>query len=160
MSDRSRRPFWLHQIAEYVIGLALVASGLQSHSPTVPSVLGGIVVINAAVADAPLGAFRVVGRRLHRVLDITVVIVAMIASIVVDIDLATRIVQVCCVIVLAVVAVNTDYAPRTTPPNVGTAAVRATGSEAIGRRAGRVAGSVVARARTRWSTRGESPRVD
>ncbi|MEJ7720363.1 MAG: hypothetical protein WKF58_07860 [Ilumatobacteraceae bacterium] len=39
-SDRSRRPFWLHQLAEYLIGGMLVASGLQSPSPVVPAAIG------------------------------------------------------------------------------------------------------------------------
>ena len=35
-SDRARRPFWIHQIAEYGVGLALVSLGLQAPDPLVP----------------------------------------------------------------------------------------------------------------------------
>ena len=54
MSERVKRPFWLHQIAEYIIGIALIGSGLQSPSPAVPAVIGGLMLLNAATVD---GAF-------------------------------------------------------------------------------------------------------
>ena len=56
--DRVLRPFWLHQAAEYLIGLVLVAQGLQSPTPVVPALAGGLVLVNAACVDGPLGAFR------------------------------------------------------------------------------------------------------
>ena len=67
-----KRSFWMHQLAEYVIGFALVATGLQSPEPLVPTLLGALIVLNTACVDAPFGAFRKVGRRMHRVLDIVV----------------------------------------------------------------------------------------
>ena len=30
------RPFWIHQFAEYLIGIALVSQGLQDTEPLVP----------------------------------------------------------------------------------------------------------------------------
>ena len=60
--ERVRRPFWLHQAAEYLIGLVLVAQGLQSPTPLVPTLAGGVVIVNAAVVEGPLGAFRLVPR--------------------------------------------------------------------------------------------------
>ena len=44
------RPFWLHQAAEYLIGLVLVAVGLQSLEPLWPTLAGGLVILNAAVS--------------------------------------------------------------------------------------------------------------
>ena len=59
MAMPTKRPFWMHQIVEYILGGALVASGLQSPTPAVPSVLGGIVMLHAAITMGPVGAFRV-----------------------------------------------------------------------------------------------------
>ena len=71
--DRVLRPFWLHQAAEYLIGLVLVAQGLQSLDPVVPTLAGGLVILNAAVVDGPLGAFRLFSRRAHRIVDLVVI---------------------------------------------------------------------------------------
>ena len=62
MGRRAMRPFWIHQAAEYLIGIALVAQGLQSPKPLVPCVVGALVILNAAVSIGPLGAFRWFGR--------------------------------------------------------------------------------------------------
>lgn len=87
-----RRPFWVHQVAEYVIGVMLVAAGLQSPSPAVPAVLGSVIVANAAIVSGPLSAFDIVPRRIHRLID-PVVVAAVLAAAVLplyDIDGGTR----------------------------------------------------------------------
>jgi hypothetical protein len=66
------RPFWLHQLVEYILGITLVSQALQSPTPAVPAVAGGAMLVNAAVARGPLSAFRLVGRRVHRTLDVVV----------------------------------------------------------------------------------------
>ena len=48
-----KRPFWMHQIAEYIIAVVFIAQGLQARTPGVPAVLGGLVLLNAASAKAP-----------------------------------------------------------------------------------------------------------
>lgn len=72
MSDRAQRPFWLHQLTEYVIGFALIVFGFQDTDPVVPAVAGIVVLVNAAIVRGPFGAFKFVGRRLHRSLDVVV----------------------------------------------------------------------------------------
>ena len=67
------RPFWLHQASEYLIGLVLVAMGLQSLHPAVPTLAGGLIILNAALVDGPLGAFRMFSRRTHRIVDLVVI---------------------------------------------------------------------------------------
>ena len=74
--DRVLRPFWLHQAAEYLIGMVLVALGLQSLDPVVPTLAGGLVILNAALVDGPLGAFRLFSRRAHRIADLVVIGIA------------------------------------------------------------------------------------
>ena len=73
MADAGKRPFWMHQLVEYILGGALVASGLQSPQPLVPSVLGGIVLLHAAVTRGALAAFRLIDRKLHRLIDPVVI---------------------------------------------------------------------------------------
>lgn len=168
MVESAKRPFWLHQFAEYVIGAALVGSGLQSPSPEIPAVLGGLVILNAALVDAPLGAFRLVSRRMHRILDIVLVIVGIAATALPGLDLGTRIVQLCCLIVFVTVVTNTNYSPAA-PRRASRAASSSHGDTRfgsgttdddrpgdIGRRAGRVAGTLAGRARDSWRARSDS----
>jgi hypothetical protein len=151
--ERALRPFWLHQVAEYLVGLVLVAIGLQSPEPAVPAVLGGLVVLNAAAVDGPAGAFRAVSRRTHRVLDV-VVIAALIAAAAipgVPVDNANRVTMIVVAVVLAVVWLNSSFehrAPRVQGPPVDR-------SEAIGRSAGRLAGQAAKFVRNRRGRAGQ-----
>ena len=78
--ERSGRPFWLHQIAEYVIGGVLIASAWYSPEPAVQAVLGGLVIANAAFADGPVGAFRVIGHTLHKWIDVGIMVLLLAAA--------------------------------------------------------------------------------
>lgn len=113
-TDTPRRSFFVHQAAEYLIGIALVASGVQSPSPAVPAVLGGVVILNAALVDGPLGAFRAVGRRVHRLLDIVVLLLLIAGVLWPGVDSATRILVLGLGVVMAFLVVKTNYdeAPR------------------------------------------------
>ena len=145
-----KRSFWLHQIAEYVVGGALVGTGLQSPDPLVPTALGALVVLNTMMADGPLGAFRVVGRRIHRVLDVVVVAIAVAACLVPGIDSNTRVIQALIVVVLVVVVAGTDYSAPTAR-GVTDLSQRPEGrADEIGRLAGRAVGTVAGRVRMRW----------
>jgi hypothetical protein len=72
MAERAQRPFWIHQFMEYAIGFTLIGFGFQDTNPTVPAIVGVVVLINAAVVRGPLGAFRFMGRKVHRWVDIAV----------------------------------------------------------------------------------------
>lgn len=72
MPRQGNRPFWLHQLVEYILGITLVSQALQSPTPAVPALAGAAVLVNAAVARGPLGAFRLVSRATHRTLDVVV----------------------------------------------------------------------------------------
>ena len=150
MSDRARRPFWLHQLVEYIIGLILVAQGLQGPEPLVPAVVGGVVLLNAAVAIGPLGAFRLVGRRLHRVLDLVAIGVVVAAAVQpwVDVDVGTRAIMIAIALVYGFVWFYSDFAEKQARQ---TRRVAATGDrgEDLGRTAGRLAGDAV----TAWRRR-------
>lgn len=69
-SGGMKRPFWMHQLVEYLLGVALVSQGLQSTKPAIPTAVGLAILVNATVARGPLSAFPRVPRPVHRVLDL------------------------------------------------------------------------------------------
>lgn len=146
-ADRVLRPFWLHQAAEYLIGLVVVSMGLQSLQPAVPTIAGGLIIVNAAFVDGPLGAFRAFDRRIHRMLDVVVMAVLVIVAVLpwLDLDGSTRALLLAAAAVLAVVWWNSAFErkPKRDP------AAKVDRSEAIGRSAGRMAGGVAKAVRDR-----------
>ena len=41
------RPFWMHQVVEYIIGVVFVSAGFGSLTPAVPAALGAVVILRA-----------------------------------------------------------------------------------------------------------------
>ena len=78
--DAGKRPFWMHQLVEYLLGGGLVAAGIQSTEPLVPVTVGGLLLLYASCTKSPVAAFRVLSRRLHRVIDPVVVLVEVVAA--------------------------------------------------------------------------------
>jgi hypothetical protein len=140
MGERAQRPFWIHQFTEYVIGFALVVFGLQDTAPTMPAAAGIVVLVNAAMVRGPLGAFTLIGRKVHRVIDV-VVMAALIAFAVqpwVEVSALGRLVLVAIAVPMAFLWWYTDWEER-----AGRKQRRADrGSESsadVGRTAGRAA---------------------
>jgi uncharacterized membrane protein YhaH (DUF805 family) len=134
------RPFWMHQVVEYIIGAVFISAGFGGPTPAVPAVLGVIVMLNAAITTGPAAAFRLVDRRVHRILDLVVLALVVIAVVQpwLEIDANARILIAMLGVVLAFVWWNTDFASkderkqrrrRTPTPD----------AEAFGRSAGRSA---------------------
>lgn len=71
----------MHQLVEFLLGGAMVASGLQSPTPVVPSVIGALMMVHAAITIGPLAAFRVLPRRIHRVTDVVLIAVNALAAV-------------------------------------------------------------------------------
>lgn len=142
MAVSAKRPFWMHQIVEYILGGALVASGLQSPTPLVPSVVGGIVVLHAAITIGPLGAFRFITRRVHRVIDVAVIAVELLAGVQpwISLQSGTRIIVVGIAFVHFFIWWQTSFAERTKSPPVSAEGGRST---EVGRIAGRLVGNGV-----------------
>ena len=154
MAMPGKRPFWMHQAAEYVLGAVFIAQGLQSLTPVVPSAMGGLVMLNTACAKGTLSAFRIFGRRMHRVLDAVVVVVVVVAAVqpVVSVDNSTRLIMGMLAFVLAFVWWKSDFSESAKTLRV--AAVKhgrappvsradGTRADAIGRTAGRLVGKGV-----------------
>ena len=142
MAERAMRPFWIHQLAEYLIGVALIAQGLQEKDPVVPAVAGLLVLLNAAIARGPLGAFKWVGRRLHRWLDLVVMIVILVAAVQpwTTVPPGGRLIMLVILVPLGFLWFYTDWAER--PGRQARRLERAdVKGENVGRSAGRLAGN-------------------
>jgi len=75
------------------LGVILIAQGLQGTTPAVPALAGGLVVLNAAIVEGPLGAFRAVNRRQHRVLDVILITTLLVVAVLpmLNIDASSRV---------------------------------------------------------------------
>ena len=142
-TSRGWRPFWVHQGAEYLLGLVLIAAAVQGTTPTYPVLAGGLIVLNAAVVTGPIGAFRLASRAVHRILDIVVVaiVVAVAALPFLTIDSASRVTMIVIAGIMAFLWVSTNFDTRREAAGKrGAARLASPGdrSEAIGRTAGRL----------------------
>ena len=142
MAATSKRPFWMHQLVEYILGGALIASGLQSPTPLVPAVVGGLVMLHAALTIGPLGAFRVIGRRTHRVIDVVIISIEFLAVVQpwIALDNGTRIIIAGIASVHLFVWWNTNFAER---PKSEPRSGEGGRSAEVGRFAGRLVGNGV-----------------
>jgi hypothetical protein len=155
--ERARRPFWMHQVVEYLVGIGLISSSVQLPDPAVPALLGLLIILNAAVAKGSAGAFRLVGRRLHRTLDLVVIGVLVFFAFQpwVSIDITSRMLIGAIAFILCFVWFYTDYTEkvsRSQRKGQRTAAEVERGpldSAEIGRQAGRLVGGTVNSAK-RW----------
>jgi hypothetical protein len=131
----------MHQLIEYIFGAVLVAQGVQSPSPALPAAAGGLVMINAAMVRGPLAAFRVMSRRVHRVVDLGVMGVIVLAAVQpwVDVDAGARLVMLGITAALAFVWWQTSFAEKG-PRGRSAIGVEGGRSTEIGRLAGRAVG--------------------
>lgn len=136
------RPFWIHQLSEYLIGIALVAQGLQERNPLVPAVAGLAVIANVAIVRGPLGAFKWVGRVTHRWLDLIVMIGILVAAVQpwFEVPSGGRLIMLVMLVPLGFLWFYTDWAERRSrrQRRVERGSVK---SEDVGRSAGRMAGN-------------------
>lgn len=144
------RPFWMHQLVEYLIGIVLISVSVQLPTPAVPAALGLLVIVNAAITKGGAGAFALIGRRLHRVLDVVVMVLLVVMAFQpwFSTDATGRIVLPAIAFVLFFVWLNTDFSDREARRAKRSSQGGDT-SERIGRKAGRVVGDGVNAAR-RW----------
>jgi uncharacterized membrane protein YkvI len=144
------RPFWMHQIVEYLIGMVLIAAAFQSPEPTVQAVMGLVIIVNAAIARGAAGAFNLVGHKLHRVLDVVIMVLLVVAALQgwVDVDSTGRIVLPAMAFVMFFIWLNTDFTDKATR-RAGRSSKERASSEEVGRKAGRMVGDGMNAAR-RW----------
>ena len=141
----------MHQLVEYILGIVLVAQALQSETPALPAVAGGAIVLNAACTNGPLAAFRVIPRRVHRILDLVVIGLTVVLALQPwsEIESGARVVMLSLAAVLAFIWWQSDFSEKVKRPPVAAAGDRSTD---IGRVAGRAVGGGV-NAVKRWTKR-------
>ena len=131
-------PFWMHQLMEYALGLALMLQAPRADLPVVLLAAGAAVIVLAGTAKGPLAAWRGVTKRTHRKLDVVAAFVAIVVAIVFWSDLGltsggTILVVALFLLLLASSVDVRERAPRRLPE------VRVPrDSEQVGRAAGRV----------------------
>ncbi len=138
---KNKRPFWMHQLVEYILGGMLVAQGLQSPTPILPALAGGLIMVNAAIVRGPLAAFRVVSRRQHRTLDIVVIITVIVLGVqpAISVEGSTRMIMVAMAVVMAFVWMGSNFDDRVKR----SARTKITAEGGRGTEVGRLAGRAV-----------------
>lgn len=158
-----KRPFWAHQLVEYILGGALVASGLQTQTPIVPAVVGGFILLYAAATRGALAAFRLIDRRVHRWADPVLVVVQIAAALQpwVSVDNGTRVIMIGIAVVHLVVWLGSSFTEKAKKPTPATATATGTAEPAgdrsteFGRSAGRLAAKGVRAFRTAKASRAD-----
>ena len=146
---RVTRPFWLHQVVEYILGVVLISQGLQLREPLTLSLAGIVILLNAAMVKGPVSAFNVMSRGAHQICDL-VVAVALIGLGVQPMwgmDATSRSILVAAGVVMLMLWRLTDYQPPipwARQRRVDRVA-RTRDAERWGKAAGRAAGGVVVR---------------
>ena len=133
MAESGKRPFWMHQLVEYILGGAMAYSGLMSPTPIVPAVCGGLIILNAALTKSPLGAFRAYGRNMHRIFDIAIIMIclASVGQPWIEMDSGTRVVMLSITTVHIVVFFGSSFAERAAkPPKAAQSAARSAAQSA------------------------------
>lgn len=142
-----KRPFWMHQFAEYLIGVVLVAQGFQSPTPVMPAIGGGLIIASVAIVRGPFSAFGLVSRSLHRTLDLFVIAAVVLAGLQpwISVESTTRATMVVLAGVMAFIWKQSSFIEK---PRRGTPSTPVDGrSTEIGRMAGRAAAGGILAAR-------------
>lgn len=89
---KAKRPkrLWMTQVMEYIIGFALASVAARSGTPLVPAIFAALVIANAATVKASLSAFRLTNGRIHQIIGVVISLGAVIAAILIDLDVSTR----------------------------------------------------------------------
>lgn len=143
--ERVRRPFWAHQLIEYLVGIGLISAAIQMPQPAVPAVLGLVVILNASIAKGAAGAFRLAGKRVHKQLDVVVMLSLVGAAVQpwASVDNTSRLLLAGVAFVLWFVWFHTDFTEKAPRAQRRAAGGERPSSEDIGRGAGRVVGGGV-----------------
>lgn len=106
------RGFWLHQLVEYAIAIMLIMMSAQTRQPLAPALFGIALLINVAVADGAMSAFKLLSRRVHRYIDWAIIIGCLVSTVIFDIDATGRLALLGVALVLAVISLGTNFAKR------------------------------------------------
>lgn len=137
----------MHQVVEYILGIILVAQGLQvprASEAVIPAAAGVLILLNAAtVRGGALSAFRLFSRATHRILDLVVLVVVVLMAVQPwrTLDASVRTIMLAIAVVMGFVWWRSSFAERVPRTRVaGTADDTADRSAQVGRMAGRWVG--------------------
>ncbi|MGO9148975.1 MAG: hypothetical protein ACLP1E_01500 [Acidimicrobiales bacterium] len=159
-SSRRQVPFGGHQLAEYALAAALVVVGvhLGGRPAVVLAVAGAVVGAFTFVSKGPLGALRIIPRRLHVYLDLVLAAGFAVSPLLYlhDLQIIAIVLSEAIAVLLVRMSLTTEIVPRPRasrhPAPAGAAnASSSSGSSdavsAVAATAGRVVGTAVAKAR-------------
>lgn len=106
------RGFWLHQLVEYAIAILLIVMSAQTRQPVVPVLFGVALLINVAIADGAMSAYKLLSRHTHRFIDWAIIIGCLLSAVLVDIDATGRLALLGVGLVLVVISLGTNFAKR------------------------------------------------
>lgn len=137
----------MHQLVEYILGIALIAGGAQSTTPLVPCVLGALVLLIAASTKSSVAAFRVLPRAMHRVVDPLLCAALVIGALQPwrEVDVASQVALIGVAVVYTVVWLQSDYSER--PARRRDPQAAGDRSTQVGAAMGRMTGQAIAAAR-------------
>jgi len=80
-------PFWAHQVAEMLVGVVLMIEGARTGQHTaVLFGMGAALLVLSLISDGALGAWPLVSRRVHRVLDLVAAALLALSPIVLSLE--------------------------------------------------------------------------
>ena len=71
--------------------------------------MGLAILFNVAVADGPISAFKWFSRRVHKYIDWAIIVSALVASAILDLDVQARLVLLAVGLVMAIIVLGTNY---------------------------------------------------
>jgi hypothetical protein len=80
-------PFWAHQVAEMLLGVLLMIEGARTGQHTaVLFSMGAALLVLSLCSDGALGAWPLIGRRAHRVVDVIAAAVLAVSPLVLSLE--------------------------------------------------------------------------
>lgn len=92
--------------------MLLIIMSAQTRQPLVPVLFGVALLINVAVADGALSAFKLLSRRMHSFVDWLIIVGCLVSAVIFDFDATGRLALLGVGLVLAVIGLGTNFAKR------------------------------------------------
>jgi hypothetical protein len=111
-------PFWVHQVAEMLLGGLLLIEGARTGQHTaVLFAMGGALLLLSLTSDGALGAWPWIGRRVHRLLDFAAAAVLAVSPLFLSVDSALPVVILeAAALGMVWLAWQTNWAPKAKQP--------------------------------------------
>ena len=104
----------MHQAIEYAVGFSLAGAAVRSDDRVILALAALMVIVNTAVMQGPLAAYRTVPHAAHRAIDIGLAVIGTGLTFAVDAGAATRAWLLGSSVVIAFVSVRFRHVVRET----------------------------------------------